>query len=409
MAPPDNQDTTTTTTTNNNKRRRLLQEAAPIISSSSATTNNNNPDANPPLQPFPLGLAKGFESAELKLMEATPEILAALSQGQTLRLVGESRDQSAALVTEDATFELCRVETSNLLLLVPALDEGVTTGQAVGTASFHFELKRSKPKQQVLRKLLLEDKGRVWTMEELEVHVQGSPAEILALLHQMNALEVAAGQGWRAVNEETEVSPTLDRLLTELISAGMDLDAVPEEKCLTMLADVDPLLVQHCLKIYGTPAVCQPQGQDERDAAAAAATWKLDLAKVARFKAHQIFRQGMDRPQKDVWTRDTFFLEWEARLPGSYRPEAGLLCGIALTERVGGEACLRYLPAETLPLDPVERLQHLFQARKRWTLDDLKVYMLDVVPSASFSDFLLKNARSSTVEGGGNGRMYSAK
>eukprot|EP00624_Nannochloropsis_granulata_P007173 evm.model.NODE_661_length_26737_cov_29.280697.9 len=167
-------------------------------------------------------------------MEAPPEILAALTQRQTLRVVGESRDQSAALVTENATFELCRVETSNMLLLVPPVEAGATIATAAGNASFHYELKRGKPKQQLLRQLLGE--GRVWSLDELETRVQGSRVEVLALLRQMNALEVDGdGQKWRAVSEEEEVSPTLDRLLTELISAGKSLEGVDEEECLRML------------------------------------------------------------------------------------------------------------------------------------------------------------------------------
>jgi hypothetical protein len=199
-------------------------------------------EGNPPATiTFPLGLEAGFESADLRLMEAPPEVLAALTQGQTLRVVGESREQSAALVTESATFELCRVETSNMLLLVPPVEAGATIATAAGKASFHYELKRSKPKQQLLRQLLGE--GRVWSLDELETRVQGSRVEVLALLRQMNALEVNDdGQSWRAVSEEKEVSPTLDRLLTELIAAGKSLEGVEEEECLRLLVRFVPAL-----------------------------------------------------------------------------------------------------------------------------------------------------------------------
>lgn len=72
--------------------------------------------------------------------QAPPELLAALEAGQPLRLVGGGREQSAALVTGDATYELCRVETSNMLLLVPSLPAGTQEGAAVGNASFHYEV-----------------------------------------------------------------------------------------------------------------------------------------------------------------------------------------------------------------------------------------------------------------------------
>ncbi len=405
MAPPDQPTTTTTTTGSSSKgpRRDLLQEAvaAALVAGPSAAEEGggNNAEAS---ATFPLGLEKGFESADLRLMEAPPEVLAALAQGQTLRVVGEALDQPAALVTEDATFELCRVETSNMLLLVPPLEPGASMGVAAGNASFHWELKRSKPKQQLLRQLLRE--SRVWSLEELETHVQGSRSEVMALLRQMNALEVD-GEGWRAVDDEKEVSPTLDRLLTELIAAGKSLECVAEDECLQMLSDVEPVLVQYCLKAYGTPldASKAAMQQDTRQ-------WALDMAKVARFKAHQIFREGMSRPQGEVWVRETFMLEWETRLPGSYRPNETLLQGLALKEVVGGEDCFRYLPAETMPLDPVERLKKLFATRKKWQLDELEHYLLQLVPDKKqLADFLLKNARSSVAVDGQGGRTYSAK
>ena len=236
MAPPDPTTSTAPNPSSSSKRRRLLQDAVAEAAASAATVMVEGNDTSNPTATltFPLGLEAGFESADLRLMEAPPEVLAALTQGQTLRVVGESREQSAALVTENATFELCRVETSNMLLLVPPVEAGAAIATAAGNASFHYELKRSKPKQQLLRQLLGE--GRVWSLDELETRVQGSRVEVLALLRQMNALEVDDdGQSWRAVSEEKEVSPTLDRLLTELMAAGKSLEGVEEEDCLRLL------------------------------------------------------------------------------------------------------------------------------------------------------------------------------
>lgn len=92
--------------------------------------------------------------------------------------------------------------------------------------SIFRQLKRSKPKVEALKRLLTASSdgngevgdscSKAWTIAELEQRVQGSQAEILKLLKGMNALEVAPGQ-WRAV-EEGRVNPTLDRLLTEVMT-----------------------------------------------------------------------------------------------------------------------------------------------------------------------------------------------
>lgn len=90
---------------------------------------------------FPLGLAQGFDAEELRLLEAPEEVLEALEQGQDLRVVGESRRQPAALCTDRATFELCRVETSNMLLLVPPLKADAVGASVVGNVSYHYEVR----------------------------------------------------------------------------------------------------------------------------------------------------------------------------------------------------------------------------------------------------------------------------
>jgi len=256
MAPPD-VSASVTPLPRHGKRRRLVEDVAagrtslgPGPANAGDPVGNKEGASHAGMATFPLGLAKGFESAELRLMEATPEVLDALGQGANLRVVGDGLEHPAALVTETATFEMCRVETSNLLLLFPPIEKVGDIGTAAGNVSFHYELKRSKPKQQLLRQLLGE--GRVWSLDELETRVQGSRAEVLALLRQMNALQVdGAGKRWRAVSEEKEVSPILDRLLTELMARGKSLEGVAEEDCVALLVRAYPR-VCHCTAFQRT-------------------------------------------------------------------------------------------------------------------------------------------------------------
>ncbi len=80
-----------------------------------------------------------------------------------------------------------------------------------------------------------------------------------------------------------------------------------------------------------------------------------------------------------MWERAAFLLEWEASLPSTHCPDPAWLSGVALEEKAsaasGGEERLRYLPAEALPLEPVERLKRLFEARKRWSLEEMTPYV----------------------------------
>lgn len=56
--------------------------------------------------------------------------------------------------------------------------------------------------------------GNAWTLAHLEQACQGSQAEIVEMLEDMNAIEEAPGC-WRSV-DEAQVNPTLDRLLSEV-------------------------------------------------------------------------------------------------------------------------------------------------------------------------------------------------
>lgn len=195
------------------------------------------------------------------------------------------------------------------------------------------------------------------------------------------------------------------------------------------MPDVDPILLSYCLRAYGALNALQQQepGQEQEQQGPAAnaglfspashpqASFALDVAKIARFKvrtvvhcvrvyaswavdawrrsrdppyqpnpttdhraqAHQIFRQGLagGRPQGAVWERAAFLLEWEASLPSTHRPDPSWLRGVALEETVGGEERLRYMPAEAMPLDPVERVKRLFEARRRWAFEEVAPYL----------------------------------
>lgn len=126
-------------------------------------------------------------------------------------------------------------------------------------------------------------------------------------------------------------------------------------------------------------------------------------------QAHQIFRQGLasGRPQGGVWERAAFLLEWEASLPSTHRPDAAWLRGVALEEKAGGEDRVRYLPADAMPLDPVERLRRLFDARKKWALEDMAPYLrcVDIAVGRMSLDFNLVCARIPPPKWRLNGRF----
>jgi sister chromatid cohesion protein DCC1 len=62
-------------------------------------------------------------------------------------------------------------------------------------------------------------------------------------------------------------------------------------------------------------------------------------------------------------------------------------------------AMIQHFDASDLPLDPSIRLQHLFQKREQWTLEDLSPFLDEIAIDKKKRDsILLKYARSTTVK-----------
>eukprot|EP01027_Heterolobosea_sp_BB2_P011174 GEZU01016290.1.p1 GENE.GEZU01016290.1~~GEZU01016290.1.p1 ORF type:complete len:163 (-),score=40.07 GEZU01016290.1:49-537(-) len=86
--------------------------------------------------------------------------------------------------------------------------------------------------------------------------------------------------------------------------------------------------------------------------------------------------------------------------------------GVCITEVVLPDTNIVYIDRDQLPLDPRKRLQSLFTMKKKWTLEEIKPFLTDIVtPGNSEEQILVKHARSSTVmEGENKGqRVYSMR
>ena len=85
--------------------------------------------------------------------------------------------------------------------------------------------------------------------------------------------------------------------------------------------------------------------------------------------------------------------------------------GLCLYEQEGPKTMLKFFPRDALSVDHAERFKQLFEAQPKWELDELSVYLADlIVMGVTQAKLLLKYARSSTVEEGGTTkRLYSAR
>ena len=62
-----------------------------------------------------------FDSKDMRLFEVSDDILSIVLKGKGLRILGENNDR-AVLCTTETTFSIKKVETSNLMFLIPSSD-----------------------------------------------------------------------------------------------------------------------------------------------------------------------------------------------------------------------------------------------------------------------------------------------
>jgi hypothetical protein len=111
---------------------------------------------------------------------------------------------------------------------------------------------------------------------------------------------------------------------------------------------------------------------------------RLDPAKVAAIVARRLFQQ-----QTAPWEESLLLARWQAEVPGVgevYAVDSSMLRGMAVRiagststhQESDGEQCYyywKYLPPESLPLDPTAGFAALFAVQDQWLLDDLQPYL----------------------------------
>eukprot|EP00611_Tribonema_gayanum_P002395 TRINITY_DN11770_c0_g1_i1.p1 TRINITY_DN11770_c0_g1~~TRINITY_DN11770_c0_g1_i1.p1 ORF type:complete len:450 (-),score=90.08 TRINITY_DN11770_c0_g1_i1:7-1185(-) len=391
------------------------------------------------------------------LMEVPPALLEQLALELPLgrvRIIG-GEEQDAVLVTSKESYKLTRVETSNIVLLVPpgevrfekgkdspALATSCSDG-ADGTlaphndrlltvacaSSYQLELQKAFPDLERIRAYLASCPYRgqeyeaqysfedsTLTLEDIQERVQLSEQELLVSLATLGALCIA--NRWRLLDADL-VSRTNTTLLAAIAEADMSIDDI-DAAALLSAADaegVESIVARHCLALLATPHAVDDEDSNSSSSRppAMTAVTALDVSKVNAFVAHQLFQQRRvnEAYGNKPWPRKDFLEDWAANVPGVEPPDETLLRGIALLEVAADGAvrteCYRYVPAINLPVDPKERLNKLFRIKTKWPLDELVPYLEPLCgPGLKVADLLVKHLRLSTDPVTG-AQLYSAR
>lgn len=338
-----------------------------------------------------------FAKRDFRLIEVNEEILKSVNIGNHIRIIGE-RKREAVLCTRSKTYSIKKVETSNTILLIPPSTDN--NFHVSGKCSDYYELKPIFGKVDLLQDLLKpsEYKGmteevsnpptpdNLITLLHLQKTIQASVTELDDALAKLNIVEI---NGYIRLLSRSAVYEYAEALFNQLIENDWAIGNLYEDLCMRgMPKDTDVLILRRVLSSLGERVEEEESNR---------ACWRLDKDKVLRLSAQIVFtRQALSASSAEAVIIEVgdFLQRWSNQSPVSDHLEPladALLRGIAL--KVGGDlgpnskaaaaSCFyRYLPVETMPKEVAGRLQQLFTAKGRLTLQQIEPYLEDIVAAA---------------------------
>ncbi|XP_053618193.1 sister chromatid cohesion protein DCC1 [Plodia interpunctella] len=380
----------------------------------------------------------------LKLMQLDDNLLKIIEEGKELIFKGDP-DENVVLCTSDKTYDVKEAETSNSLLLVPDLlfaaatgmdetkknnsmegdsdtsfdksnsslnkstesDEGVKSPRIIqnkdimNTFFTYYELKPCKPRLSKLRKTLeptryqgseLEyavDKAKLLTYEMIFDQTQASRTELNAELKKCQAIEI---DGYYRLLDFDYEFRVLSYMLDLIEENSWPLDRISKEITLDSLKDLVPLtILDSMFEFYSVESVIDDGVQYYQ--------YKQD--KVCKFLARVLLKSA------GKFNLVEFLQAWKDSVPEGMTPDESLLSGIALIDKTTTPKVVWGFVESDLPEEINERFKILFQARPKWTVEEISPYIeCYATEKMNVNALLTKYARASTQDGL---RVFSAK
>ncbi|KAJ3010442.1 UNVERIFIED_CONTAM: hypothetical protein HDU68_002131 [Siphonaria sp. JEL0065] len=348
-----------------------------------------------------------------RLVQLPSEVAQLFDDGKVnLLTIRGGEDSDAVLTTETSTYAVKEVQTSNTLLLVnldasqPMLsineDELSTTAYTVqASLSSTVELEKIVPKSvDQLTHLLVpstytgpyHEKKRMqgqsgfnvtlYSWDELRGIVQASDAE---LKHSLNELGAVEFEGSYRLISPTFLNEFIQLLVASIEIEDKDMNAITEQDALQMMAEneIPESVILHCLSLVADEIEDVGSG-----------IYKLSSSKICRTTGTEVLLSI-----KNKLPLNTFMKEWRKVTPSTFELSLDCLQGLFLIEEtnsMGNE--IKYFPKSKLPPIAKDRLDQLFQVRRKWSSHDIMPYIKDLAENKKKLDLmLLKYTRLSKV------------
>ena len=283
----------------------------------------------------------------------------------------------------------------------------------------------------------------IYSFDELLQRVQCSEQELADGLRKFKAFEL--NDKWRVLDNDYFMRLS-DTILSTILSNGVDIKAI---KCSDVINSInsgegedeyDDEIIHHVLRLYSKPFAVKGVEPSLHKAASFSPMpvvvakpvhvsvneiqniIELDVLKISIFRAKQLLsQQSVDREEPyKRWKLDEFLDAWKEQMYGLSGENLVSLdhCKkLAVIENVGPDQFIKRFYSSDLPTDVKDRFKLLFQIRTKWTEEDLKPFVEDIVaPGKSISSYLMKHTRNSMSKVNDlntgkmkNVRLYSAR
>jgi len=315
-----------------------------------------------------------LSSEDIVLLEVTPSVADTLVEGSTLVMRGDEND-SAVLCSDIATFDIKEAETSNSMLLLPALsfptDGGIDKEgtrslcwrEVAGVFYKYLELVEVRPKMRKLQNQLSSNlysgekeslKGQRYS--QLLETVQASESELKEGLKKLEAVEIEGV--WVQLDQDFQMK-VLSYILRFFDENSWSLDCVSKKETVEALQElVTKEVLEQVFDIY-----CHPMEGGKED------EFSLDKDKVARFYGDFLLAVNTK------YVLEEFLDMWQKAVPDGVKTDISQLSGLVLVEDAKEPALIKRFTESDLPDNITQRLEVLFGARDRWTVDEISPFI----------------------------------
>jgi hypothetical protein len=315
---------------------------------------------------------------DIRLIEIPKEVEKKLksSDGCELQILGSEDALNAVLCTDDQTFSIKKVETSNTVCLVPPVvdSEHILSDiySVVATCPCFYELKQTSPNFDEVEKMLRKSLYRgieaekeyppkeedLLSYQDIQNMALASRKELDKALKEFQTVEIDGKI--RIMSKDAKWS-IAKQLMNEIILADFDIEKLSDAELRDVTRDdpIDFMLYEHTLNTLGT---LDAEG-----------FWCLEAEKLAQTAAHIIFREKND----EFILIESFMENWELKLPKGVKTDSSLLGGIALAVTRGGtvDNFYTYAPFAELGSTNKCRLAAVFKIKSKLTKSELRPYI----------------------------------